>query len=129
MDKRINTSKNMGMEQTPIPRIPDYPAIASMAAIGDGRSVALVGPDGNLEWFCPQRFDAPPLIWPLLDRQRGGRLQLAPLGADVRMRYLDNTAALEFEVHSASGRARVTLCMEWPRTASRTELSTSMVDR
>ncbi|MEH6387118.1 MAG: glycoside hydrolase family 15 protein [Pseudomonas profundi] len=97
----------------PKPEMSDYPDIASLAAIGDGRSMALVGPDGNVEWFCPQRFDAAPLSWPLLDRQRGGRLQLSSPGADVRMRYLDETAVLEFEVQSVSGHARVRLCMEW----------------
>jgi hypothetical protein len=118
VDKRITASKNMQIDQTPMPGISDYPAIASLAAIGDGRSMALVGPDGNIEWFCPQRFDATPLVWPLLDRQRGGRLQLSSLGANVQMRYLDNTAALGFEVHSESGRTRVTLCMEWPGPGS-----------
>ena len=58
----------------------EYPMIASLAAVGDGRSMALVGPDGNVEWFCPRCFDGTPLIWPLLDRDRGGRLQLSTPG-------------------------------------------------
>ena len=91
----------------------EYPMIASLAAVGDGRSIALVGPDGNVEWFCPRCFDGTPLIWPLLDRDRGGRLQLSTPG-DLKTHYLDDSAVLEFEVHSASGSARVTLCMEWP---------------
>lgn len=91
----------------------EYPMIASLAAVGDGRSMALVGPDGNVEWFCPRCFDGTPLIWPLLDRDRGGRLQLSTPG-DLKTHYLDDSAVLEFEVHSASGSARVTLCMEWP---------------
>src|SRR3546814_13183485 len=89
----------------------EYPSIASLAAIGDGHSMALVGPDGNVEWFCPQRFDVTPLIWPLLDRQRGGRLQLSTPG-DGKTHYLDDSAVLEFEVHSVSGSARGTLCQE-----------------
>ncbi|XVN16075.1 hypothetical protein QZH46_09735 [Pseudomonas corrugata] len=50
----------------------EYPSINSLAALGDGRSIAVIGPDGGLEWFCPGRFDAAPLIWPLLDRAHGG---------------------------------------------------------
>src|SRR3546814_13109404 len=93
----------------------EYPSIASLAAIGDGHSMALVGPDGNVEWFCPQRFDVTPLIWPLLDRQRGGRLQLSPPGA-VHTPYLDDSAVFEFDVHSVSGSARFTIFIEGPGT-------------
>lgn len=102
------------MGQRPSPEISKYPPIGSLAAIGDGRSLALVGPEGSVEWFCPQRFDGLPLNWGLLDRERGGRLQLSAPGAKVRMQYLEDSAVLGFEVRSGSGRARVTLCMEWP---------------
>ncbi|BFN28245.1 hypothetical protein PSCT_04392 [Pseudomonas sp. SCT] len=78
--------------------------------------MALVGSDGNIEWFCPGRFDAAPLIWPLLDRQRSGRLQLKAQEADSRIRYLDETAILEFDIKGSTGRARVTLCMGWPES-------------
>lgn len=93
----------------------DYPAISSLAALGDGHSIALIGPDGGLEWFCPRRFDASPLFWPLIDRDRGGRLRLAAQGvAEPRMRYLDDTAVLEQQWQTAKGEARVTLGMVWP---------------
>lgn len=93
----------------------EYPSINSLAALGDGRSIAVIGPDGGLEWFCPGRFDAAPLIWPLLDRAHGGRLSLtACTGASPRMRYLNDTAVLEQQWSSANGEARVTLCMVWP---------------
>lgn len=57
----------------------EYPAIADLAAIGDGHSLALLGPDARVEWFCPTRFDADPAVWPLLDRTRGGHLHIAPV--------------------------------------------------
>ena len=100
--------------QSPADRA-DYPPIGSLAAVGDGRSLALFAADSGVEWFCPGRFDAPPLIWPLLDRQQGGRLRIAPPGAvDTRMRYLDETAVLEYAWRTASGEARARICMEWP---------------
>jgi hypothetical protein len=33
--------------------------IAEHGVIGDQRSVALVGTDGTIDWYCPERFDAP----------------------------------------------------------------------
>src|SRR5215207_2554794 len=38
---------------------PDYLPIAEHGVIGDLHSVALVGTDGTIDWFCPGRFDAP----------------------------------------------------------------------
>ncbi|GAB3484890.1 glycoside hydrolase family 15 protein [Azotobacter salinestris] len=92
-----------------------FPPIGSLAALGDGRSLALLGPDGNVEWFCPGRFDAPPLVWPLLDRQQGGCLRIAPLAAErARAGYLEETAVFRYEWQGANGGARASLCMEWP---------------
>lgn len=82
--------------------------------LGDGRSLALLAPDGNVEWFCPGRFDAAPLIWPLLDRQRGGGLRIAPVAVEsVQAGYLEETAVFRYEWRGVNGVARVTLCMEW----------------
>lgn len=101
------------MEQLENPA--DYPPIGALAAVGDGRSLALFAADAGVEWFCPGRFDAPPLIWPLLDRQQGGRLRIAPPDAiDTRMHYVDETAVLEYAWRTASGEARARVCMEWP---------------
>ncbi|WP_413795207.1 MULTISPECIES: glycoside hydrolase family 15 protein [unclassified Pseudomonas] len=92
-----------------------YPSINSLAALGDGRSIALVGQDGELQWFCPCRFDADPVIWRLLDRSRGGRMHLSATGgAKPRMRYLENTAVLEQRWENSEGEARVTQFMVWP---------------
>ena len=43
-----------------------FPDIGALAPLGDGRSAALVGPDAAIEFFCPLRFDAPALVFPLL---------------------------------------------------------------
>ena len=44
------------------------PAIAAHRVLGHGRGAALLRPDGELDWWCPDRFDATPLLWSLLDR-------------------------------------------------------------
>lgn len=93
----------------------DFPPIGALAAIGDGHSLALVGPDAAIEWFCPGRFDQPPLVWPLLDRRRGGRLHIAPCeGRLVRAGYLADTALLVFDWDTPGGALRLTLGMDYP---------------
>jgi len=37
----------------------DYLPIAEHGIIGDLHSAALVGTDGTIDWFCPNRFDGP----------------------------------------------------------------------
>lgn len=36
--------------------------------LGQGRGAALIDPRGTIDWWCPERFDAEPLLWALLDR-------------------------------------------------------------
>ncbi|WP_443048976.1 glycoside hydrolase family 15 protein [Streptomyces sp. NBC_00328] len=62
---------------------PRYLPIADHGLIGDLRSAALVGTDGTIDWYCPERFDAPSVFASILDADRGGRFELA---ADVPAR-------------------------------------------
>jgi GH15 family glucan-1,4-alpha-glucosidase len=57
------------------------PTIHDHAAIGDGRSVALVARDGTIDWLCWPIFDAPAIFAALLDPDRGGFWRIAPRGA------------------------------------------------
>jgi GH15 family glucan-1,4-alpha-glucosidase len=96
-----------------------YPAIGSLAVIGDGRSLALLGADATVEWFCPGRFDNPPLLWRLLDSKKGGYLRVAPAEPQsTALRYLGETAVLEYEWTTSTGTARAQICMEWPAPES-----------
>lgn len=47
--------------------------------VADGTSAALVGSDGTIDWWCPERLDGPPLFWRLLDPE-GAALRVGPAG-------------------------------------------------
>src|SRR5689334_13123397 len=53
-----------------------YLPIADRGVVGDLRSVALVGTDGTIDWFCCPRFDAPSVFGALLDADVGGHFRI-----------------------------------------------------
>jgi GH15 family glucan-1,4-alpha-glucosidase len=53
-----------------------YLPIEEHGIVGDLRTVALVGTDGTVDWYCPSRFDAPSLFGALLDAGKGGYFSL-----------------------------------------------------
>src|SRR5918994_1482947 len=55
-----------------------YLPIAEHGLIGDLHTVALVGTEGTIDWYCCPRFDAPSLFGAILDRERGGYWRIAP---------------------------------------------------
>ncbi|MCL2768719.1 MAG: glycoside hydrolase family 15 protein [Solirubrobacterales bacterium] len=55
-----------------------YLPIGEHGIIGDLHTAALVGSDGTIDWFCPDRFDGPSVFGALLDRNRGGHYRIAP---------------------------------------------------
>src|SRR5918994_3935025 len=65
-----------------------YLPIEEHGVIGDLRSVALVGTDGTIDWYCPGRFDAPSVFASLLDDERGGYFRIAPAGDEWKSRQL-----------------------------------------
>src|SRR6266540_4844041 len=73
-----------------------YLPIAEHGLIGDLRSVALVGTDGTIDWYCCPSFDAPSVFASILDRRRGGRYRISPaLGiGTVKQLYFPDTNVL-----------------------------------
>ena len=53
-------------------RPPRYLPIAEHGLIGDLHTVALVGTDGTIDWYCCPRFDSPSVFASILDADRGG---------------------------------------------------------
>jgi GH15 family glucan-1,4-alpha-glucosidase len=89
--------------------MPTYPPIANHGLIGDLQTAALVATDGTVDWFCCPRFDSPSVFASLLDRERGGRFTLAPVGTGhvTKQMYLPDTAVLVTRYLSPAGVAEV----------------------
>src|SRR5215471_11807106 len=73
-----------------------YLPIEEHGIVGDLRTVALVGTDGTVDWYCPARFDAPSLFGALLDARKGGYFSLWSRTAYARPKqiYLPDTNIL-----------------------------------
>jgi len=77
-------------------------------AIGNGRVIALVGPDTSIDWLCLPRFDSPSIFARLLDEERGGSFAFEPMDLiSSSMAYLRNTNVLRTEVTTTQGRYEV----------------------
>src|ERR1700740_517716 len=73
-----------------------YLPIAEHGVIGDLRTVALVGTDGTIDWYCCPRFDSPSVFGAILDRKRGGHYRIAPTvhEGQVKQLYFPDTNVL-----------------------------------
>ena len=73
-----------------------YLPIEQHGIIGDLHTVALVGTDGTIDWYCPERFDAPSVFASLLDAEKGGYFRIAPVndGHTTKQLYFPDTNVL-----------------------------------
>ena len=73
-----------------------YLPIAEHGLIGDLHTVALVGTDATIDWYCCPRFDAPSVFAAILDADRGGAFRISPDydGWSSKQLYLPDTNVL-----------------------------------
>jgi len=90
-------------------RTEGFARLGDYAAIGEGRSVALIAPDGAIDWWCAPNLDSPPLFDRLLDPHRGGFFRIEPAG-DYRTEraYRPDSNVLETRFITDSGSVRLT---------------------
>lgn len=91
--------------------------IECYAAIGDGRTVALVATDGQIDWWPVPTMDAPPAFAAVLDPDHGGHIALHPDEPfSTSRRYVRDTNVLETVFATESGQVRVTDAMSVGRS-------------
>ena len=88
--------------------------IADYAALGDGRTVALVSREGSVDWLCLPDLDSPACFAALLGTPDNGRWALGVRAAtQVSRRYVGDSFVLETEYRTPTGRARA---LDWMPT-------------
>ena len=55
-----------------------YQPIEDYGIIGNMHTVALVGMNGSIDWFCTPNFDSPSVFAAILDDKKGGHFKIAP---------------------------------------------------
>lgn len=90
----------------------DFQPIENYGAIGDLETVALVGIDGSIDFFCSPAFDSPSIFAALLDCD-GGRFSIRPVADQTRHKqlYLPDTNILITRFLSKDGDAELTDAM------------------
>src|SRR5712675_1098626 len=86
-----------------------YQPIENYGIIGNMRSVALVGMNGSIDWYCFPHFDSPSIFGRILDDKKGGYFQIAPANsARQKQLYWPATNVLITRFLNSDGVAEVT---------------------
>jgi GH15 family glucan-1,4-alpha-glucosidase len=89
-----------------------YLAIEDHGAIGNLRTVALVGRDGAISWCPLPGLEDASVFASILDRHRGGRFLVRAAGAEMGdQHYVEHTNVLETTFEVGGARLIVTDCL------------------
>jgi GH15 family glucan-1,4-alpha-glucosidase len=86
-----------------------YRPIAEHGLVGDLHTVALVGTDGTIDWYCSPAFEAPSVFGAILDREQGGFYALHPRAVNwsSRQLYFPDTNVLITRFFTPDGVAEI----------------------
>ncbi len=87
-----------------------YQPIENYGIIGDMHTVALVGMNGSIDWFCFPHFDSPSIFAAILDDKKGGHFKIAPTTTEITYKqfYWPETNVLVTRFLSPDGVGEVT---------------------
>ncbi|MEM7551483.1 MAG: glycoside hydrolase family 15 protein [Bacteroidota bacterium] len=87
-----------------------YLPIENYGIIGNMRSVALVGTNASIDWFCFPNFDSPSVFARMLDDEKGGFFQIQHAGGKFKNKqfYWPDTNVLITRILAEDGIAEVT---------------------
>jgi GH15 family glucan-1,4-alpha-glucosidase len=97
---------------------PGYLPIADHGIIGDLHTVALVGANGTIDWYCCPAFDSPSVFASILDKDKGGFYRISPADDDwtSRQLYFPDTNVLITRFFTEQGVAEQQAFMPIART-------------
>src|SRR5918997_1711400 len=85
----------------------DYLPIAEHGLVGDLHTIALVGTNGTIDWYCCPAFDSPSVFGAILDASDGGFYSIRPTGEDWTSKQLyfpdTNVLITRFFTHGGVG--------------------------
>ena len=86
-----------------------YQPIENYGIIGNMRTVALVGMNGSIDWYCYPHFDSPSIFGAILDDKKGGHFQISADSDGVRHKqfYWPSTNVLVTRFLMADGIAEL----------------------
>ena len=87
-----------------------YQPIEHYGLIGDLHTVALVGMNGSIDWFCSPNFDSPSVFAAILDDGKGGRFRICPTRDDSQYKqfYWPDTNVLITRFLTPDGVGQIT---------------------
>ncbi|CAO3694789.1 unnamed protein product [Rhizopus stolonifer] len=93
-----------------------YLPIENYGIIGNMRTVALVGTDSSIDFFCYPTFDSPSIFCRLLDKDKGGHFSVNPKASYTsnKQMYLPNSNILTTRFLSDDGVTEITDYMHLP---------------
>jgi GH15 family glucan-1,4-alpha-glucosidase len=93
-----------------LPAPPDYLPISDYAIIGDLHTVALIGKNGSIDWYCCPRIDSPSIFGSLLDANKGGffRVHASDASSEYHQLYYPDTNVLLTRFATPDGYAELT---------------------